>query len=88
MKRGSPDWCLEPHVCLVCLGRVLSRSTDAGREYRCSNCGALGSAVGQKPGSVCACRMRVGSRDAGIRCTPNLNPRLEMPGEIIAKETT
>lgn len=78
-------WHITDHVCGLCLGRV-ALSAAAPHVARCTNCERRGEAVGPKAGSVCACRIRIGARDAGIRCVPNPNPRPEMPGHIIAKE--
>lgn len=78
-------WHITEHVCALCLGRVLV-SAAKPHVARCADCGAEGQGTGNKPGSVCACRVAIGGRDAGIRCTANPNPRPELPSEIIAKE--
>lgn len=75
---------LTDHICASCQGRIL-RVIGPGH-YRCSNCGVEAATAGPGKGSLCACRIRFGSRDAGIRCVKNDNQRPEMPGEIIAKE--
>jgi hypothetical protein len=82
------QWKLEPHVCAACFGRVAGRLVNAKgeptrREFRCTVCAATWS------GSVtagCACGMKVGNRDAGIRCVRNPNPRPELLAEFIAEE--
>ncbi|MGC1301954.1 MAG: hypothetical protein WA840_06240, partial [Caulobacteraceae bacterium] len=66
-------------------GRVVSASAPGGaRLYRCTNCGAQG--VGGHARVICACGMKVGPRDAGVRCLPNPARTPECPNEIIAKE--
>jgi hypothetical protein len=53
------------------------------REFRCTVCA---NAWAGEVKAGCACGIKLGGRDAGIRCVPNPNPRPEMPAEIIAKE--
>lgn len=70
------------------MGRLLSRDDGALRAYRCSNCGATGggltrSGTRMHP-AICACAIRFGSRDAGIRCIVNPKRTPEVPSEIIA----
>lgn len=85
-------WAVTDHVCLNCFGRVLERCDAkfgvfaSGRVFRCSNCGveAVGAQRGAPP--ICACRAKLGKRDAGIRCVANPRPRPELPSEFIAKE--
>lgn len=91
MSGSDSPWDLTDHLCGACLGRVLVAPSAAsgGRplKYLCSNCGARGeAAAGQAHPSICACGMKVGNRDAGIRCVKNPNPRPEMPGEIVVRE--
>lgn len=79
-------WDVEPHVCAECFGRILSRKgEDHGRVFRCADCGATGEAAGRKP-PICACNIRIGTKNAGVRCVPNPNPRPELPAEIIAQD--
>ena len=90
MTRRRPrviGWALEPHICGACFGRVLTRQEEgAEREFRCSNCGATGPAIGHGPKSICACRARIGTSDAGIRCGVNVHRTPENPAEITAHE--
>lgn len=84
MAAADRNWKIEDHVCLTCFGRVVSRpGEDNRREFRCTNCGASGAGSVR---TICACGMRVGTRDAGVRCVRNDNPRPDLPSEIIAKE--
>jgi hypothetical protein len=76
-------WALASHVCLACLGRVLERAGDNGREFRCSNCEATWNDTVTKG---CACGLRLGNRDAGVRCVSNPRPRPESPWVIVAAE--
>ena len=80
---GEYTWRLEPHVCSACLGRVLGRQTPSGKEHRCSNCG---SAWAGSLAAGCACGMKIGTRNAGVRCVPNPDQRPELLCEIIVKE--
>ena len=86
---STSDWRLEPHVCLVCMGRIVSRlpkrerGSEERRVYRCTNCGATGRGQAR---TLCMCGTRYGGRDAGIRCTPNPSRSTECPSEITAKE--
>lgn len=84
MSRPDELYRLEPHVCLVCFGPVLSRKDQGERRlFRCGSCGVEG--VGT-PRSICACGSRIATRDAGIRCVPNPNPTPECPALIVARE--
>jgi hypothetical protein len=76
------------HVCAGCLGRVLKRQPVTGPAiYRCSNCGSEARGrQGLKHPAICACGMKVGNRDAGIRCVVNPKPSPECPSEVVAKE--
>jgi hypothetical protein len=55
------------------------------REFRCSVCGA--SWTGE-PKRGCACGMKVGNRDAGVRCVRNESPGAGRLAEFIAKEVS
>lgn len=84
MSRPDELWRLEPHACLTCLGRVLSRKeTGERRLFRCADCGVDG--VGT-PRSICACGSKIATRDAGIRCVENPKPTPECPALIVARE--
>lgn len=87
-------WAIENHVCLNCLGRVLSRDNGGQRVYRCSNCGHEAAGEGRIGGyshpSICCCGARVGykkqSRNAGIRCVTNDARGPSLLSEIVARE--
>jgi hypothetical protein len=80
------------HACRVCFGRVLMRvsivepACDDEAEcpvHRCSNCGF------QVEGPVemlCACGLRLGSRDAKLRCFRQESPTPEFPSEVAVAE--
>lgn len=80
-------WRLEPHVCRVCFGRILSRSSDEDgkRVYRCACCGA--SATAGTARALCSCGVKLNARSAGVRCEPNQNKSAEWPFEIVARQT-
>jgi hypothetical protein len=83
---------IEPHVCVSCMGRVLSRAlpdpdgaapAPPSRLYRCAECGI--ERVGQAPEIICACGFKVSGRATiGLRCEPNPGKSSEFPAEIIA----
>ncbi len=81
---------IEPHVCVSCMGRVLSTAlpkpdggTSTIRLYRCAECGI--ERVGQGPAIICACGFKVSGRPTiGLRCEPNREKSSEFPAEIIA----
>jgi hypothetical protein len=84
------DWRIEPHVCRVCFGRVVSRELDeeAGdRQYVCTNCGL--EAKGHRVACLCACgtKVRKGKGafvDAGLRCHENNAKSPEFPALYVA----
>lgn len=85
-------WTLEPHVCRVCFGRIVSRPStkDAhGFVYQCTNCGAENG--GRSPDVLCACGLKLRNHapgaplvDAGLRCQPNPDPRPDFPSLFVA----
>ena len=78
-------WTITDHACRRCFGRVL-RTASAPTSYRCSICGLEEAAVkGLTHPPICACGVKVGGRDAGIRCVVN-TPTPELPHEIVVKE--
>jgi hypothetical protein len=83
-------WAMTPHVCGVCFGRVLERrlgNSEVRREFRCACCGNSATAHEDAPHPPnCACSIRVGKRDAGIRCQANDKVRPAQPHEFIARE--
>lgn len=80
----DPDagWTLTPHVCRLCLARVLRQ----GDKFRCSTCSAAGSG---DPASVCACGIGVMGAAAGrspgrlFRCTANPAPGPSNPAVFV-----
>lgn len=76
------SWKLTDHVCRVCLGRVLTRTTRHGTESRCAECGI------RAPGDhrqICACGTQLkNGHDALLRCQRNPNRSPELPAEIVA----
>lgn len=80
-------WRLEPHVCRVCFGRIVSRAADQDgkRLYRCACCGV--SEPGASARVLCSCGVKLNARSAGIRCEPNKNKTAEFPFEIVARQT-
>lgn len=83
---------LEPHVCRLCFGRLVSTPGEDGhRRYQCTNCGA--AADGETPAVLCACGLtfrRHGradqAQDAGLRCQLNPSPTPEFPSLYVAAE--
>lgn len=83
----EPTWTLTKHACGSCFARLLARTDDAGvRVYRCSNCANTGYGKVNGHPANCACGLKVGSQDMGMRCVVNPNPRPEMLSEIIVQE--
>lgn len=77
-------WKIEDHVCLTCLGRVLSRAGDDGqRVYRCSNCGASGM---EPVTSICTCGAQIGQRGGILRCVINSHRSPGFMSEIVVQE--
>jgi hypothetical protein len=76
-------WVLTDHCCRRCLGRLLAQAVAGRSNFRCAECGAVASVIGPFEGSVCACGVQIGGRDAGIRCMPNPNIDPDSPTELI-----
>lgn len=76
-------WKLSPHVCRLCLGRIMVRDNADGSETaRCSCCGAMGEGG---PESICACGMKLKSgKSAGLKCAPNPSKSPDLPHEYVA----
>jgi hypothetical protein len=89
-QRSDSVFALEPHICRVCFGRLVSMALpgEASRIFRCTNCGAVAKGIGAK--ALCVCGIVTGDkgefRDAGIRCVVNPKQTPENPSEILAKE--
>lgn len=84
MSKADYVWKVEPHICAACFGRVLAKTVEGGaREFRCSNCDATWTGQAK---DGCCCGMKVGNRDAGIRCVENPSRPPELLSQIIAKE--
>jgi hypothetical protein len=83
---------IEPHVCVHCMGRVLSRALPdlddvaaISRLFRCADCGV--EKEGQTPSVICTCGFKVHRRtNLGLRCESNTGKTPEFPAEIIAVE--
>jgi hypothetical protein len=74
-------WRLTDHVCRVCFGRVLSRTTATGIVVRCANCGT--ELVGEPVSHLCCCGLKTSAgKDAGLRCRRNEAPSPEQPAEL------
>lgn len=83
---ADQHWELTPHVCRICLGRVLKRETvGGGQVFRCSNCGV--EREGADETVICTCGLKLKTKiDAGIRCTPNERKTPECVSEIVAQQ--
>lgn len=92
------DWSVVDHVCGKCFARLVGRMRDGARFYRCTGCGAStpagAPALAKHPGpngrwtpSICACHLKAGGRDMGIRCVVNDRKGPESPSEIVARQT-
>ena len=79
------QWRMEPHVCRICYGRLLSRGNIEGkRVLRCSNCGT--EVVAARVSGLCCCGITLrGGRNAGVRCITNPRRSPEMPSEIVVQ---
>lgn len=77
-------WHITPHVCRVCLGRVLRQDKDGGGHvFRCSNCGVQRDGADETV--ICTCGLKLKTKiDAGIRCTPNEQRSPDCVSEIVA----
>lgn len=90
----EPDWTVVDHVCKRCFGRLVGRAAESGRFYRCTNCGATSPddepptmrTGGRGHPTICACSIRFGGRDAGIRCVVNTARGPDNPAEIVARQ--
>lgn len=81
------SWKLTDHLCRVCFGRVLVRTTTSGMKvYLCSNCETEAEGVSSKV--LCACGLQIGKKDAGIRCHINTSIKPEDPGIVVASQVT
>jgi len=79
-------WAIMPHVCRVCMGRVLAhKSIDGTKTFRCSNCGLERN--GETEIVICSCglKLRTG-RDMGFRCLVNDKKTPECESEIVATQ--
>jgi hypothetical protein len=76
---------IEPHVCAICFGRILSRDGgENGRVYRCACCGE--ERQGASVRVLCSCGMKLRARSAGVRCAENPRRSPEFPFEIVAEQ--
>jgi|SRR5450759_1361049 len=80
---------LIPHLCTVCLGRLLRRYLGGGRrkkyEYRCACCGDSHVLYEDDP-IPCWCGKTAGTHGKIFECVPNTSRRTELPNEILVKE--
>lgn len=92
LVEATDCWTVEDHVCRHCLGRILSRPGAAGRVYLCAMCGhedasgVLPRLGGRQHPQFCACSMKFGHKDAGVRCEVNEAPSPDLPQQIVARQ--
>jgi hypothetical protein len=84
-------WTVEDHVCMRCFGRILSAAGPGGRIFLCSDCGhreegpeTVRRTAGRAHPVMCACSMRYGTADAGVRCQVNAQVSPALPQAIVA----
>lgn len=81
-------WNLEPHVCSICFGRILSRKTQGEQKlYICSNC--ENQDEGSDASVICACGACLPRKGGspiklGLKCQVNDEKRAEFPSLYIA----
>ena len=91
------DWSVVDHVCGKCFARLVGRNKDGRRHYRCTGCGAEtpdgappvakhAGPNGRWTPAICACHLKAGGRDMGIRCVVNDRKGPESPSEIVARQ--
>jgi len=78
------NWAITPHVCRVCMGRVLAQeSMDGTKTFRCADCGV--ERTGEDETVICTCGLKLKTKiDAGFRCITNEMKTPDCMGEIIA----
>jgi hypothetical protein len=77
-------WAIEPHVCRECLGRLLSRTDEAGRTItRCADCAAAAQASHE---AMCCCGSMPPNSKVKLRCVRNGHVTPESPAEVIVIE--
>lgn len=84
-KEATPlQWTLTEHSCRICFGRVLTRTTfDRRKIFKCSNCET--EVEDAHATGICCCGMKLrNNRDAGVRCTINVDRKPENPSYIVA----
>lgn len=84
-------WTITDHVCRVCYGRVLTRTTEAGTEARCACCGLSHTVATDQRAvahrSICACSTQPrGAGKVRMQCVPNPCRTPEVPVEIAVIE--
>ena len=91
-RSNAPEnarWELIPHVCTVCMGRLLRRYLGGGRrkkyEYRCACCGDSHVLYEDDP-IPCWCGKDAGTHGKIFECVINSNRRPELPNEILVLE--
>jgi hypothetical protein len=75
-------WNLEPHICRLCGGRILS-CVEEPAVARCADCSACGDTG---VAAICACGAMDADAPLQIRCTFNAHPTPENPAEFVAIE--
>jgi len=74
---------LEPHVCRLCSGRILSKPLEnEDREYVCAICG--NTAQGDSPKLICACGYHLAGRLVW-KCAKNTETAPGMPLYIVVR---
>lgn len=85
MGKDNREWIITDHICRICMGRILvTYDKDAKKTFRCSNCSV--ELQGRNTDCLCCCGMKIGGRDAGIRCVKNQDVTPEWPSEIVAEQ--
>lgn len=80
------SWVFTDHICRVCFGRVMKRTTfDHRKVYKCSNCET--EVEGDSSQCLCCCGIKLRkSQDAGIRCILNPKRTPENPAVVVAEQ--
>ena len=98
LKKVSDHYRLEPHICRHCFGRMASvevilADQSFGRQYSCTNCGAVETGTDARVLCCCGIKLRKPGDDgkpgpelidAGIRCHENDNVRPDFPALYVA----
>ncbi len=90
------DWGVVDHVCGTCFARLVGKYVDGKPHYRCTGCGvetpagrdSMRTTTGKRHPTICACGIRFGGRDGGIRCVVNDRRGPENPAEVVARQVS